>query len=518
MAAITKIDSNSSGLRYCQETSLGVLPAAASQIWYPLEPNTYASFGGKVTTIARNPINASRQRKKGVVTDVDASAGWNTDITQSNCDLLQGFLFANWRRKIEISPTQATASTHKYHVATSGLSIGSLIFVSGFTNGTNNGLKRVTAVDATDVTVVDTLIDETTTASIVEVGFQFASGDATVSTAATLPAIVTSSKDCTAFNLVGGEFIFVGDSANAAYSFAVAADNGFARVRSVTATHIYLDKSAGTLATDAGTSKTVRIFFGRVLKNELGNSIVRRSYTEERLLGANNSADITLQQADYVHGAVANKLTLNVPTANKLNMDLDFVGLYSAAIDENVSGTNTLLSKAAVVAGSAANAPAIVESDAFNTSSDVTRIKLSTFTEGTTNPTSLFAYVSDLKLTIDNKLSPDKAVGTVGAFEVSAGTFEVGGTITAYFGDVASITAVQNNADITLDAHFVKANQGISFDVPLITLGNGLPNVVQDKAIELPLDTLAATGAKLNSALDHTLLFSFWDYLPNSAE
>jgi hypothetical protein len=144
------------------------------------------------------------------------------------------------------------------------------------------------------------------------------------------------------------------------------------------------------------------------------------------------------------------------------------------------SGANTLLSKAAVATGPRPTRP-IVESDAFNTSSDVSRIKLSTFT-GTPNPTPLFAFVQELTLTINNNLTGDKAVGVTGAFEMTAGTFEVGGKMTAYFADVAAVQAVQNNADITLDAHFVKANAGISFDLPLIALGDGRPNVEQDQA------------------------------------
>lgn len=504
-----KIDSNVTGLRYAEESAvLGVLPG--SPVWYPLEPNSYDDFGGSIATIARNPINAGRQRKKGVVTDLDAAGGFNSDLTQFNLKrLLQGFMFADLGEKGTTAPINGTLevitavdTTADEYSAAAGMdafAAGDIVFAEGFTDAANNGIKVVTGVTAaTDIAVAENLVTETppATASIKIVGFEGAAGDIDVDATGSLPALTSTLADFTTMGLIPGEWIYIGgDTASLAFSNAV--NNGFARINSIVAARLEFDKTDSTMVTEASTTETVQLFFGDAIKNEaLPANQVRRSYQLERTLGDNGTGE----QSEYLVGAVPGEFTLNVAQADKITIDLSFVAIDNEQRD-GATGVKT------------GSRPVAVEAPAFNTSSDFSRTRLSTVDAADSNPSPLFAFVTDFTVGINNNVSPNKAVGVLGAFDVSAGTFEVGGSTTAYFADIAATAAVRNNADVTQDFAVVKNNGGILFDIGLIALGDGRANVEQDQAITLPLE-IAAGVDKFN----RTLLVMFFDYLPTAAE
>jgi hypothetical protein len=508
MVQVSKIDSNITGLRYAEELSLKVLPG--SPVWIPLEPNSYSDFGGSLKTVARNPINPSRQKKKGVITDLDASGGFNTDLTQTNIqDLFQGFLFANMRRKDELAVATVDGVGEAFQPASGGTGYraNDLLFAKGFGATANNGLHLVSGTPTgTNVGVTTNLTAATgQTGTISRVGFQFASGDVTITNSGSAyPTLGSTTKDLTQLGLIPGEWVFIGGDLTA-QQFATAANNGFARVRSVATNLITFDKTQNTIVTDAGTGKTIRIFFGRVLKNESTSSlIVRRSYQLERTLGAPDDALPAQIQSEYLVGAIPNELTLNVPTADKVTADLSFVALDN----EQRTGATGVKS---------GTRPSLVEADALNTSSDVSRISMSVVSPINSNPSNLFAYLTEATININNNVSPNKAVGVLGSFDASTGTFDVSGSVTAYFSNISAIQAVRDNSDITIDIQLVKANTGITIDLPLLSLGDGRANIEQDQPITIPLTMDAATGAKLNSALDHTMLMVFYDYLPSLA-
>lgn len=512
MAQVNKIDSNITGLAYAEEASLGVL--GGSPVWNRLEPNSYDDFGGEITTVAPNPINPSRQRKKGVTTDLDASGGFNQNLTFYNLqDLLQGIFFADMRRKgyqLVTTVDIDTANPDEYEMTdTAGFLVGSLVKGWNFNNAANNGMNVVTAVVNNVSVEVATgiLVTEASppaNAYLQVVGHQGAIGDIDVDVSGDFPRLTSTTLNFTTLGLVVGQWIFVGgDTAGTRFTNAV--NNGFKRIRSIAANALTLDKSVQAMVTEANTTSTLQIFFGDVIRNESGTLIKRRSYHLDRTLGAPDNASPAQIQSEYLRGAIPSEFAINIPTANLVNFDLSFV-----AIDH--------LQRTGAEGPLQTNVVSPQRGNVFNTSSDFSRIKMASVSADNEAPVALFAFITEATITINNNLSPNKAVGTLGAFDVTAGTFQVSGSITAYFGNVTAIRAIRNNADITLDMAIVKDNQGIVIDIPLVSLGDGRLNVEQDQPITLPLSMDAATAEDVATGMDHTMLLTFFGYLPNAAE
>uniref|UniRef100_A0AAU6W0J4 Major tail protein n=1 Tax=Pseudomonas phage Pavpe01 TaxID=3138545 RepID=A0AAU6W0J4_9VIRU len=503
---VNKLDSNQTGLSIAEEECLKQLPV--TPVWYGQEPNTYSDFGGELSSVARAPIDPSRQRKKGTITDLDASGGFNTDVTENNMiRLMQGFCFADARQQPSTAPingakiamTGVDGDEIKY-TAASGLAIfqaGNLVLADGFAVPTNNGLKKVSDAIATAVTVWGALSDEGAAAkgSLSRIGHEFAAADVAVTYTGGVLHFTATAGSFGTFNFLPGQWLFFGGDA-AGNSFAV--NKGFGRVGAVSTDGktLTIDQTTWTPATEAATGISLQIFFGTVVRNEkAANLIKRRSYQLERTLGQ----DADGMQAEYLTGAVANEFTLNIPQADKLNADLTFV----ACDNEQRTGLQGMKTGTRIDA---------LGEDAYNTSSDVYRIRMTVVDPSNPNPNPLFGYVSEGSIEINNNVTPNKAVGVLGAFDTSAGNFEVGGSVTAYFTTVSATQAVRNNADVGLYAIMAARNAGMIYDVPLLSLGGGRINVEKDNPITVPLDT---NGAE--SKYGHTLLVEFFPYLPNLA-
>jgi hypothetical protein len=311
----------------------------------------------------------------------------------------------------------------------------------------------------------------------------------------TLARLTSAAVDLTTLGLIVGEWVFLGGDATSD-TFA-SANKGFARIGVITQHYIQFDKTDWAPVVDAGTGKTVAVFFGDVLKNEQDPTlIVRKSYDIERTVGEDDDGTMS----EHITGAVANQITVNVKQADKITCDMTFVGCDN----QQLTGATGL---------KPGTRPDLVQEDGYNTTNDFSRIKLAVVNSTSSAPTPLFAFSTDLTLVINNNVSGAKALGVLGNFDTDVGMFAVTGSVTAYFADMAGVQAVRDNADVTIDMAIVSNNSGLLFDIPLLGLGNGQLAVEANKKITLPLDLTAA-----QNAAGYTLLFQRFGYLPNAAD
>lgn len=389
-----------------------------------------------------------------------------------------------------------------------GIAVGSLVQAVGFGVATNNGVKTVATVANPKITVAENLTNEAAPpagATVRLVGHQFTAGDLEMSAAVGKSFVLTTTTQALdVLGLIPGQWLFIGgDAAGTQFedgnSLPVL---GYARIAvdGVSEHAIAFDKATFVPVTTDGAGKTVQIFISDVLKNEDDpDLIVRYSSTIERTLGKDDNGT----QSEYLTGAIANELTWNSPLSALVNLDLSYVA-QKAGIRNGTEGP--LCRRPGNIIMRARG------EDAFNTSSNIYRIRMTTVSGTTFEPTPFFARVTEWTLTINNNVSAAKAQGVLGGFDATVGGFDVDGEFTAYFQTVEAIHAVQCNYDVTFDAIYAKANAGVYLDVPLISNGGGRLDIEQDAAIMIPIESAAA-----ESPFGHTLLIGWFNYLPNVA-
>ncbi|HHV6411774.1 TPA: phage tail tube protein [Haemophilus influenzae] len=491
-----KIDSNVVGLNYAEEECLGKLPSNPK--WQALDPNSYSDFGGELSTASRSPISASRQNKKGAITDLSAKAGFEVDFTQTGLnDLMQGLFFADNRKKAELKVTAVTADGF---TVTGGTVVkeNNIVKASGFkTSALNKNFTVKTGTNGTTIKT-DALTAGADTGLLQVVGHAFASGDLKFTVENGIYGLTATAGTLNTLGLIPGEWIFVGgDNPNSQFA---TAGTFYARIDTIAEKKITFDNGTfktGINTTDNGANKTIEIYFGTVLKNENDPSkIKRRSYTFERTLGKNTSNN--KDQAEYINGAVFGEFSLSASTNEFVKAECKFTGT-------NVEFKNdTLLSNSKLT-------PAKGESP-FNTAKDMRSMRLSLVDKTKTVSTPLFAYLTELSLEVNNNLSENKALGVFGAMDISAGNFEVKGSTTAYFATTEAQQAVLNYSDVGLSSIFAKDNAGFLFDIPLLGLGGGQNSVEKDNPITISLDIEGAENKH-----GYTMMYINFPYLPKVA-
>lgn len=474
---MSRVLTNNISLAYSIEATFGILNPSGE--WKLLEPNDISTFGATITTVPRNPISSTRQRRKGTTVDLDSAAEFEHDLTKEVfIDFVEGFVFANFQgptNPVQRSgaagtnlaaendpPPAGTDSGYSHDTLSAAYDTGTLVFARGFTTAANNGLTDVITGSTVDDTLVSkTLTDETPTqvanATLEVAGRRGSVGDLDIDVTGTVGTLTSAgAEDFTTWGLEPGQLIHVGGllAANQ-FDSAGGGFKGYMRVTSVTTLIILADKVSSTLVTDDGTGDTVDILFGRFLKNVAVSDadFIERSYQFEAALPDLDSVGV--DEYEYSLGNLANSMAIQLPLADKAVVTFGFVGT-----DTNIPTTTR--------ATNAATPTQVVQSAAYNTSADILRLRIQLIDE-----TGLTTCFKDVTLTLNNNVTPEKCLATLGALFMNTGNFEVNLEGQILFTDSAVAAAVRNNTTVTLDLLMKNDDGALAIDLPSLTLGGG---------------------------------------------
>ncbi len=493
-----RVLTNNVGFNYTIETALGV----AGTTWFQFEPNTISVFGATIETVARAPISRNRQQRKGLVVDLDSAVEWESDLTISAFrDFAEGFVFATGINTdvTEMATTEVSTVLDEYTVIAltaeqaDKFEIDTLIYVTGFDDPANNGIKTVDAdiiTAATKITVVEDLVNETKNAQLSFAGHQIALADVVTWTWAAGAKQATLNltgvvAELQALGLTIGQEIHIGSpdgSGGVQNAFENSAANdmfGYARVLSFSgADDIVFDKVAAALqftdATDPATP--VDVLFGEFIRNVPtdDSEFLERSFQIEAEFD-NLSATPGASMFQYAIGNLCNTLAFALPLTDKAGLAVGFVGTDTEDPVE-VAGRKS----------GAATASAPVMTEAFGTSSDVATLRVTDVDEA-----GLSTDFKSMTMTLGNNVSPEKVIGQLGAKFMNFGNFIVNIEAQLLFTNADVVARIRANTTVTMDFVVENGDGAIYVDIPSMTLGGGGRDFPVNESVLVNLTGLA---------------------------
>ena len=501
MTKVLKIDSSSVGLYMAKEQSINVLPS--TPVWQQLEPSEIGDVGGETTQTSRTIIRPDRQNSRGAITDLSASADFTQELSQNNAlELFQGFCFAHAHEPFTTKPlnsagTTVSCSADTYTLTdatfdTSSVGADSLIYAHGFTVSANNGLKTVDTVADNVITVTSAggVTTETAGDGVIEVV-----GKTVTATISVTGKVKLGFTDADELGLEIGQWIFVGGDTN---KFAT---NGtfYARIGAIEEDGLTLDFTTNPAELSAEDSTTVDLFWGITIHNEKDiDKIKRTTYTIEERLGFADQEN-TIPQASYVSGCVPSEMTITVENSALSKIQYQFTGCRFYTM------------KGTLASGTRLDA---WDEKGYNNANEVYLACLSTVSNDPekTAPNEMFAFMTSGNISINNNTNENKAVGCLGAFDISAGKFDCVASPSVFLTSVDSIEALKKNTDVGMQIILSRNNEGIAFDIPMMGMGSGIPSVSDGEPLMMDL---TANGAK--SKYGYTFAMQNFHYLPDVA-
>jgi hypothetical protein len=372
----------------------------------------------------------------------------------------------------------AVATSGEVVTCTTGTAFvaGQLVRLTGFGVTGNNVIAKCTTGSATVPAFVGAgLTDEAAPAAAARmkvVGFQGASGDIT----ATSTGLGSTALDFTTLGLAVGQWVKIGGSATAD-KFATAALNGTARITAIGATALTLDHLPTGWTTDAGTSKTIKVWIGDQIKNgttQVGQTI------ERGFLGQGTPNY-------FVHAGMV------VAQAN-----------ISMALNQPITLANTYQG----MGGSVSTSPLDASPDASLVLASfppfVTRVHVARVTEAGTTIASP-NFLRGMTIVINNNSTMIEAIDAETAQGITGHAVDVTGTAEFYFGNNALLTKYLAGTPTSLSTYAYNSlsGQALIFAIPrVIFAGDGSPNASgRNVDVMLPLSWTASKDETVTGAM-----------------
>lgn len=394
----------------------------------------------KVNEENSGPINGefSYPEADSPMSDFIRSLMWNDWVNSTT-------FFNDGTADSVITDAGTTANTYAVVSGGAAVKVGHLVRATGFTNSANNQIFRVASSTAT--TIVGTSLSLTAetappaTAQLKVVGFAGASGDIT----ATATGLGSTALDFTTLGLSVGMWVKVGGTA-AGDKFGTAALNDWMRIQGpITATALPLDNRPTGWTTDAGTSKTIKVWFGDYIKN----GTTRISLSIERGFLGQAVPTYILQR-----GMIASQGEFSAQTEQEITWNFTFMGL---------TGTQSTTTQDAVPDAATTNR-------IMSANVNIGRIGEGGVALATPN------FVRANKITVNNNLRMITAKGNVGAVAINSGSFDVSIECEAYFGDNTLLAKLINSTVSSYNERAAIDSQAVVWDVPRVTFTDGSPS------------------------------------------
>jgi hypothetical protein len=486
--------------------------------WLNLQPNSYGDFGSSFKKIARTPISKNRMNQKGILVDEDSKIPFEHDLTKDLIDqFLEGIFMAATKHSggTGVSKWQAVATVTSpgavvlsavaagaYTVASGGALTGgaagaggTLVYGRGFTNAANNGLNQVAAASTgTSIKVTAAVLEASppSNATLEIAGWRGATGDLGLDVNGNL---TSTTADFTTMGLNVGQWIWVGGTAGSAFAFATAGYRGFARIKSIAAHLLTLERRSWTVAAaDTGTGKTIDLYFSRWIRNVANDSADYKqpSFCFEvayQTLGAG-----PVPEYEYLFGNLAAEWVINIPLTTKATISASFVGTTTNdPTTARFTGPSTAINP--------------VTNLALSTATDLMRLQVAN-----TDETGISTDFQSIKLTIKNNVEPEKQLGTLGATKMNVGVFEVMLEADVIFTSDQVIVGVHDNRT-TAGCFALRNNDfGMLFDLTSMTLDDVNRKLEKNKSVII---NTKASGFQ-DATLGFVLGGSVFAFLPSS--